>query len=299
MSPVFSIVIATYNRLRTLPGAVESVMAQTVVDWELIIVDDGSTDRTKDYAAGLTDPRIRYIRLPENQGASFARNRGIEEARGEHIMVWDSDDELYPYALEKLLNVFEKHSDVGVVSAPAVPMKKGKAEPYSVREEGIVSLPQILSKYLPNNEKVRAARRELYNNARYCSRNLDFMVNAYLARQAPWYHLKDPLGTLHIDNPDSLTRGRKKRVKERAIERAKYLARYIEDFGDMLRMVEPKRLAAYAYGAAIGLCLAGDRERALRFSTLATSHAPGTIRYILLRLTVQVPFLSMVFSRIY
>lgn len=299
MTPVFSIVIATYNRLKTLPKAVESVMAQTFTDWELIVVDDGSTDSTKAYMASLTDTRIRYIALPENQGASSARNRGIDEARGQYVMVWDSDDELYPDALVKLLTIFEKHSDVGIVSAPAVPLKGGKEELYAVREEGIVSLPQILVKYLPNNEKVRAARRELYSEARYRARNLDFMVNAYLARQAPWYHLKDPLGVLHIDNPDSLTRARKKRLKERAMERAEYLARYIEDFGDTLKKVEPKRLAAHAYGAAVGFYLAGNKEQALRFSMLSVGNAPGNLRYEFFRFILHTPVLHGVMRRLY
>ncbi len=299
MVPTFSIVIATYNRAHTLPKAVASVLAQTVSDWELIIVDDGSTDNTPEVVKTWSDERIRYVKLPQNQGASVARNRGLDEARGAYALVWDSDDELYPQALGTLLRVFKNHPDVGIVSASAVPMKGGKAEEYTIREEGVVSLPQILVKYLPNNEKVRAAKRELYQGARYRSHNLDFMVNAYLARQAPWFHLKDPLGVLHIDNPDSLTRARKKRIATRAIERAEHLARYIEDFGDTLKKVEPKRLAAHAYGAALGFYLAGNAERAVRLSTLATDHAPGVLRYTLLRLAVRFPGLRDIVSRFY
>lgn len=298
-APEFSIIIATYNRAKSLPKAVESVRAQTFPDWELIIVDDGSTDGTKELVGAFNDTRIRYIALPENQGASLARNRGIDEAKGKYAMVWDSDDELYPQALQTLHDAFLKHPDVGIVSAPAVPLKNGRKEHYTIREEGVVALPHILSKYLPNNEKVRAARRELFGGARYRARNLDFMVNAYLARQAPWLHLKDPLGVLHIDNPDSLTRARKKRFKERAIERAEYLSRYIEDFGDVLRKTEPKRLAAHAYGAALGFYLAGNPERAARLSSLATDNAPGVFRYALLRLAIRFPFARDLLSKFY
>lgn len=297
--PKFSIVIAAYNRVHALPHAIESVRAQTSTDWELIVVDDGSTDGTDMLVPDWNDERIRYVRLEENQGASVARNRGIDEARGEYVLVWDSDDELYPEALSRLEAIFTKHPDAGIVSAPAVPLKDGKAEHYTVREEGFVPLPQILTKYLPNNEKVRAAKRELYQDARYRSRNLDFMVNAYLARQAPWYHIQDPLGTLHIDNADSLTRSRKKRLKERAIDRAEHLAHYIEDFGDTLRKVEPKRLAAHAYGAALGFYLAGDPARAARLSSLANDYAPGVLRYMLLRLAIRLPMFRSFISRFY
>lgn len=297
--PEFSIVIATYNRALLLRRAIESVRAQTHLDWELVVVNDGSTDNTEKCVESFVDERIRYVTFKENQGASVARNRGIEEACGDYVLVWDNDDELYPEALQTLRSAFVQHPDVGVVSAPAIPRKGGRAQYYTVREEGIVSLPQILTKYLPNNEKVRAARRVLYQDARYRSRNLDFMVNAYLARQAPWYHLKEPLGTLYLDNPDSLTRGRKKRSTTRAIERAEHLARYIEDFGSILQKVEPKRLAAHAYGAALGFYLAGNPERAARLSTLATDHAPGVLRYSLLRLAVRFPKLRTLVSKFY
>jgi glycosyltransferase involved in cell wall biosynthesis len=298
-SPRFSIVIASYNRAHILPRAVASVVAQTLPEWELIVVDDGSTDTTEELAKSWSDPRIRYVKLPENQGASAARNRGIEEAVGDFVLVWDSDDELYPEALQRVSEASATYPDAGVVSAPAIPMKADKAEKYVVREEGYIALPQILSKYLPNNEKVRAARRELYKEARYRSRNLDFMVNGYLARQAPWYHLKEPLGVLHIDNPDSLTRGRKKRVAARAIERAEYLANYVEDFGEVLKKTAPKRLAAHAYGAALGFFLAGSPERAARLSSIANDHAPGVLRYTLLRLAIRFPALRGVLSKFY
>ena len=297
--PEFSIVIATYNRAHSLGRAVVSVLAQTHQKWELIIVDDGSHDSTQKLVEGWSDTRIQYIKFEENQGASAARNRGIDEARGKYVLVWDSDDELYPHALEKLNVLFKRHPDVGIVSAPAIPFIRGKEQYYTVREEGVITLPHILTKYLPNNEKVRAAKRELYRNARYRSRNLDFMVNAYLARQAPWYHLKEPLGILHIDNADSLTRARKKRSATRAIARAEHLANFVEDFGSILQKAEPKRLAAYAYGAALGFSLAGNSERARHFSTLATTLAPGVFRYRLLSLAVRLPSLRGVLSKFY
>ena len=92
--PQISVIIPTYNRADLLPLTIESVMAQTMPDWELIIVDDGSTDETATVLAPfLQDERIRYIRQ-ENAGRSAARNHGARLARGDYFYFLDSDDEL-------------------------------------------------------------------------------------------------------------------------------------------------------------------------------------------------------------
>jgi glycosyltransferase involved in cell wall biosynthesis len=91
MSPKVSVVIPTYNREATVPKAIESVLAQTITDLEIIVVDDGSSDATGSTLRQMFGERIRYYSQP-NQGASVARNRGIEEARGEWIAFLDSDD---------------------------------------------------------------------------------------------------------------------------------------------------------------------------------------------------------------
>lgn len=91
--PAVSVVLPTFNRADTLGRAIRSVLAQTYVDLELIVVDDASTDRTADVVAALRDPRLRLLRLPRNRGAAGARNAGIAEAQGEWLAFQDSDDE--------------------------------------------------------------------------------------------------------------------------------------------------------------------------------------------------------------
>ena len=83
-NPKVSVVIPTYNRAGTVPRAIESVLAQTFTDLEVIVVDDGSSDDTGKVLGERFGERIRYF-AQVNQGASIARNRGIEEARGEWI----------------------------------------------------------------------------------------------------------------------------------------------------------------------------------------------------------------------
>lgn len=104
----FSIIIPTYNRVAFLPKAIESVLAQTYTDWQLIIVDDGSTDNTKDVVAQyLTDNRITYI-YQQNAERSAARNNGIMHASGEYVCFLDSDNYMQPDRLEKLSDFIVK-----------------------------------------------------------------------------------------------------------------------------------------------------------------------------------------------
>lgn len=100
--PLFSIVMPVYNAERFLEGAVAGVQAQTIPDWELIIVDDASPDRSAQIAQKLAreDERIRIVSHETNQGAPAARNTGIAAARGLYLWLPDSDDEYAPDLLE-------------------------------------------------------------------------------------------------------------------------------------------------------------------------------------------------------
>lgn len=99
MKPLFSIILPSYNRSEMLKTAIESVMKQTVDNWELIVVDDGSTDPTKSVVESFKDERIRYV-YQENQERSAARNNGIQLAQGQLICFLDSDDYYLPFHLE-------------------------------------------------------------------------------------------------------------------------------------------------------------------------------------------------------
>lgn len=91
MNPFFSIIIPTYNRAGLLPVAIESILNQSFKEWELIIVDDGSKDNTRQVVAGYTDSRIKYI-YQDNAERSAARNNGIKNSIGTYICFLDSDD---------------------------------------------------------------------------------------------------------------------------------------------------------------------------------------------------------------
>jgi glycosyltransferase involved in cell wall biosynthesis len=109
---LFSVVIPTYNRLHTLKRALDSVLGQNLDDFEIVIVDDGSEDGTTEYIYGLKNRKIKYI-WQENSGLpSVARNRGIEEAKGDWVAFLDSDDFWYMDKLVTIARNIERHPDV-------------------------------------------------------------------------------------------------------------------------------------------------------------------------------------------
>jgi len=111
--PKVSVVIPTYNAARYIAEAIESVLAQSYHDYEIIVVDDGSTDNTKEVLRPYMD-RIRYF-YKENGGVSSARNRGIQEARGEYIAFLDADDLWLPEKLKLQIEIMEQHPDFAMI----------------------------------------------------------------------------------------------------------------------------------------------------------------------------------------
>jgi len=113
--PKVSIIIPTYNRANFVEKAIRSVLGQTFQDFEIIVIDDGSTDNTKEAVFSINDPRIRYFYQSHTGLETTARNRGMKEARGEYISLLDSDDLLAPHALEVLKDSLDRNERVDFV----------------------------------------------------------------------------------------------------------------------------------------------------------------------------------------
>ena len=113
---LISVIIPSHNHAPFIQQAVDSVLSQSVSDLELIIVDDGSTDRSIEILASISDPRIQLIQQ-ENLGAHSAINRGLNQATGEYLAILNSDDFYHPKRLEKTIAVLEKNVNVGLVGS--------------------------------------------------------------------------------------------------------------------------------------------------------------------------------------
>lgn len=102
--PLVSVILPAYDRLPHLRAAIDSVQAQTLADWEMIIADDGSGESARAFLEGLSDPRIQVLLLPHSGNPSAVRNAAIRAARGQFLAFLDSDDTWVPAKLERQLS---------------------------------------------------------------------------------------------------------------------------------------------------------------------------------------------------
>jgi len=124
-----SIIMATYNRGYCIGRAIQSIVNQTYPNWELMVVDDGSSDNTDEVVQELQDKdsRIRYLKLEKNLGCSGARNEAMKICTGDYITFLDSDDEYDSTKIEKQVNCFKesKKKNLGIVSCGAIDHRDG------------------------------------------------------------------------------------------------------------------------------------------------------------------------------
>ena len=120
--PLVSVNIATYNRGKYITEAIDSVLSQSFKNWELIIVDDGSTDGTENIVSPyLNDPRIKYFKNESNRNISYTRNRALLESKGRFIAILDSDDKWPdPDKLTKQVYFLDKHPDYGLIGTALI-----------------------------------------------------------------------------------------------------------------------------------------------------------------------------------
>ena len=135
-APKVTVFIPVYNREKYIATAIDSILAQTFQDFELLLVDDGSTDASVQIIAAYRDPRLRLVRQETNQGIPKTRNKGLELARGEYIALLDSDDYAYPQRLARQVAFLDAHPEyveIGTwnraMNARGVPMRKLKIQP--------------------------------------------------------------------------------------------------------------------------------------------------------------------------
>lgn len=115
--PRVSVIVPVYNRAIFVGAAIESILAQTFADFELIVIDDGSIDATPDMVRSFADPRIRLVRHERNLGIPAARNSGLAAARGEYAATLDSDDIAHPKRLERQAAFLDAHPDHALVGS--------------------------------------------------------------------------------------------------------------------------------------------------------------------------------------
>lgn len=123
ISPKVSVVMSVYNGEKYLPETIDSILNQTFKDFEFIIINDGSTDKTAKILTSYDDPRIRIFNQ-ENMGLTKSLNRAISLAKGEYIARMDADDISYPERLKKQVDYLNKNPDIGLVGSKYIRIDK-------------------------------------------------------------------------------------------------------------------------------------------------------------------------------
>lgn len=168
-APAVSVIVTVLNGGEFLPIALESILGQSFSDFELVIVDDGSTDSTPAQLKAIDDPRLRVIRNPENLGLPAARNVGIAAARGGYCAFLDHDDVALPFRLQRQLEFLEANRAVGLIGSAietidgagnklsTIPMPES---PLAIRWMGLLDCPMRQSTLMGRTEVVK---RHLYD----------------------------------------------------------------------------------------------------------------------------------------
>lgn len=201
-----SVIIPSYNRANNLPNVLASVLAQSIQDIEVIIVDDGSTDTTRSILQDFHDPRVKYI-YQENSGANTARNRGVDEAKGKYIAFLDSDDTFLDGHLERSLKFLEKNPNTAVFSRiivdrgngitflkpPRGPQPDERIDEYLTCDRGFIQTSTLV---IPTE----TARKVRYKEGLKAGQDIDFAIRLYLSGIK--FHMINTPGAIWNDKAD-------------------------------------------------------------------------------------------------
>ena len=144
MMPRVSVILPVHNRADVLPRAIGSVLEQELRDFELIVVDDGSTDTSADIAESFEDERVRVIRLDRNRGGNVARNEGIRAAQASLIAFLDSDDRYLPKKLAWVAGEFERRPNLDLLIDSFIKVQPpGAPKAEVVRKNPVISEPEL------------------------------------------------------------------------------------------------------------------------------------------------------------
>lgn len=262
-SPLVSVIIPLHNRADKIADAVASVLSQSMQDFEIIVVDDGSTDNGPEILAALADPRIICIRQPKS-GANVARNRGIDSASGLYVAMLDSDDVFLAGHLERSIQALLQAPDALVyarvivdrgngrtfLKPPRPPRKGENISDYVMTDTGFVQTSTVVI-------ATQSARTVRYLDWLQCAQDTDFAVRV-AASGVPLIMLEEP-GAIWNDASSG--------ARISAMPRPEHLMKWL----DFIEPLATRRAITGYRGWHIGraLALRGEKLKALGYFSIA------------------------------
>lgn len=280
-SPAVSVILPTYNRAHCIRCSIDSVLNQTFGDFELIVIDDGSTDGTAQIVESYDDPRILYIRSAENRGQTKRLNEGLAIAKAELIAFQDSDDEWLPTKLERQVAAMRACSpDVGIVYTDKWRIEPGREpfhwkSPHNMPEDGIIfdrALDTQVNNIGPQSVLIR---KRCFDEVGCFDERItkfnDWEMFIRISRKFRFFHIPEPLVN-YVASPDAMARlGENRAVETVEIIYEKYLP-------DLKR--NPAVLAKRAYWIGSFHMRNGDAAKGRAYLRVALCAQPFNPRYI-------------------
>lgn len=274
--PYFSIITPMFNRESTIGRAVESCLAQSFDQFELIVIDDGSADASREIVKGYSDSRIQLAASPANRGPCPARNLGISLAAGRWCVMLDSDFSLLPGALENLYQrTLRASKEIGNVASSCLwdcSFKEGNISPLPCVPDQVLDYLGYLrwSEGLTVSEYFNCVRREVFKEVRYPeSRAWETSFHLDLALHWKLQVTRDVVVKIHTDAPNRLTTGKGPRVRRRLLLEAQDKLNDLEEIrrrhGEAIRRHAPKRHLSMIRETGRLFLLLGKRGAALRY----------------------------------
>jgi glycosyltransferase involved in cell wall biosynthesis len=279
MTPFFSIILPTYNRASLIRRAIESCLTQSFGDFEVLVIDDGSTDESSEMVLGCADQRVRLIRHDRNRGVSPARNSGMAMATSRWFVFLDSDDELLPEALSTMY-ARAQSVDADVVGMrfmcmessgrlSPTPALKGQRWDYEGYLRWLDEMRGLPSETLP------CARASTFPTIQWPNDySLEALYHLNLARAGSVCAYPDVVRAYHNDAGDQLTVPNRRRSLMHAADAANNVEIILREHGVALRRVAPGVYRDLLRGGALLSFLAGRRRSGLAYSRMYLAEAP-------------------------
>ncbi len=220
MTPLVTVFIPAYNAGQYIKETIESVLQQTYENFELLIVNDGSTDDTVRIIEEFRDPRIRLCHNDQNRGLSYTRNRGLELAKGEYIAFLDADDLALPHRLQTEVTFLEAHPQYDLVGSwfhtiidGTVKRQRYHAGQYKIRNAGMIFMPMLTTSTIMIRTSFIRKNRLSYSEAYFVAEDHAFLIDC--ARYTDIVCLSKPVTIYRLGHESVSKRSSEKQVEER------------------------------------------------------------------------------------
>lgn len=239
IEPQVSVIIPTYNRENLLQKAIESVTNQTFQDFEILIIDDASTDNTEAVVKNLKNDKIKYFKLQKNSGQCVARNYGIKRAQGKYIAFLDSDDEWLPEKLKKQYECFTKGpEDLGSVYSYSFTkdMIKNKTSLIQGKYYRGDIYKKCLEGFCPPTPSLFMIKKEALEKVNYFDENLitfvDLDLHIRIAKHYLFDFIEEPLIIKYEQIGDQYVNNFEKRYKGYFLFKKKWEKEIVQNSGE-------------------------------------------------------------------